>query len=1083
MRQYAVVALMMLSNAAGMKALAGQTPKVLDTVPAANANDVDPHLSQIVVTFDMAVKTDSWSVVQVGEVAFPELVGDEPISFRDNKTCVIKVKLQPETAYGIALNSRTRKGFKSAADETPAEPCQLLFRTGRDKPAEPEGPRVVKTDPPDGAADLEAGTFDLTVVFSEPMKQGPASITTPPDGPHLKIIGKPAWKDARTFVVPVILPPATRYRVGINMGENKRFASAGDGTPAVPREFTFGTIGAAKPADGKRETAQSAEPAERGPVTLKYDYRKGDAGRIKQTSAVELRVKMSTGQTAVLRQRLGLNSIEEVLVAEKGRPVEARKLISEFVMVRTDPETGQPQAVPRLEKPVSVRIDRREETAKVDTIEGDVSDELMTVLTDDVMIDMLPRKAVRVGQVCEPPAESIAKIQKEFDPQLSGRIDLKLTCRRIGPMNVADARNEMFAAKGGGTPVTYIFDVAEFDIDWKQQGKLESGLPFSLTATGTFVFAIDAGVGLRLNADGRIRIEPTQTMGADGQAVTVSGEGTIRSELTFEPIKWSRGTKPGVGKSGGEATTKPVSEDAPCTRPAEAKEVSTSDVRKPAPTIDLPGLEKKADTSTASRDRLPAGWSTIDDKLFGTQVAVPPGWTPRVRGDVAFCVEPDDVPRAGAFFVPMRVQSGAKPENLADGFDAMLGRGLAGYQARPAARPTGESVQRNLTANIGDTPVVGSYRAVCGKYGTGFVMGYLAPKDQAARLQPSFYRILGSYRYSGPRMRLQPFKSAAIELRIPPGWQVRTSEASGTANQDIDWEVTCPQVPGARAFMASPKMFTANWITDVMTGQVDPQLLPLWRNRGFAMVNMQADPQVMQASLAAVLPGLQIVRQQSLDEVRDFFSKLLEVAIQTIQASGGRMTIHAYECLGRRQVQGVEMRSVVTFGMGAMIIPGGIKGTLGLWMTNVRGFEAPADKFAQLAPLLDRVAGSFSYTEWWIREVQKANEEQTRTLRKLYADLNRLDREIFDNRAKTHSAINEMMYDTLTENYGYLNEKSGTIEKIPTDRLNTFRTDGGDVVSPEEVIDKHIPVHDATRLREASADDYMAFDRRVQVWP
>jgi hypothetical protein len=133
--------------------------------------------------------------------------------------------------------------------------------------------------------------------------------------------------------------------------------------------------------------------------------------------------------------------------------------------------------------------------------------------------------------------------------------------------------------------------------------------------------------------------------------------------------------------------------------------------------------------------------------------------------------------------------------------------------------------------------------------------------------------------------------------------------------------------------------------------------------------------------------------------------------------------------------------------------------------------------------MLDRMSTSFNYTPWWIKTVMKANDEQARIIRETQAAMNRIDKEVFDNRVQTHSAINEMMYDTLTENYGYVNEKTGTIEKVPADHLEKFRKEGGDIGSPEEVIDRHIPLRDATTLREAGADDYMSFDRRVQVWP
>ncbi|NLX20504.1 MAG: Ig-like domain-containing protein, partial [Phycisphaerae bacterium] len=121
-----VTALVVLSRVAGEMAVA-QAPKVAKTVPASEATDVAPGLDQIVITFDTPMKLNSHSLVVVGDLNFPDLVGDDPIYFPDNRTCIIKVKLQPNTAYGLGINSKTRTGFKSAEDGTPAVPFELRF--------------------------------------------------------------------------------------------------------------------------------------------------------------------------------------------------------------------------------------------------------------------------------------------------------------------------------------------------------------------------------------------------------------------------------------------------------------------------------------------------------------------------------------------------------------------------------------------------------------------------------------------------------------------------------------------------------------------------------------------------------------------------------------------------------------------------------------------------------------------------------------------------------------------------------------------------------------------------------------------
>ncbi len=591
------------SPATTVVATPGQTPKVIGTTPANGTPDVDPGLGEIVVIYDVPVKLNSYSLVLVDGTELPELVGDPSVSFRDNRTCAIKVKLKPNTAYGLGLNSKTRQGFKSALDGTPAEPFALRFRTGGAKPAvAADGPRVIKTNPPNGAKDLEAGTFDLTLVFSEPMKKGPASIRTPEQGPRLKMIGKPRWQDARTFVVPIMLAPATTYRVDINAAKTNQFVSAGDGTPAARMDLVFSTAGT-KPVPAPKETPTPSvsdadkagavkvpaapKPSPGGPVQLRYDYRKGDAGRVTQMNNIDVKIKLSNGKTVPVVRKVGLLSIEEVLAAEGGMPVEVRKRISELVMVYTDEQTGQLQGAPRVGKGVEVKVNRRSDPPRVERVGGEVSKELMTVLAQDYFPDVLPPGKVGVGQVATFPDETLDYLKAEFGTQAGQKMDVKLTCTRIGPETVEDARNQMFRDKGGGTPVTYTFDAAVFGVKWLQEGTMPGNIPFTLEGKGKLVFAIRAGVLLNLEIDGKITIKQIQTRDEQGQAVTATGEGTYKYEYEYEPIAWTRGAQAGADRPASD-TPKPAPKPAPktpATPPAPATGVDAKALGTPKGSI------------------------------------------------------------------------------------------------------------------------------------------------------------------------------------------------------------------------------------------------------------------------------------------------------------------------------------------------------------------------------------------------------------------------------------------------------------------------------------------------------------------
>ncbi len=105
---------------------ANAAPHVVKTKPGAFANDVDPSLDKITVTFDRAMKDGSWSFTGGGET-FPKGAG--AISYDATKTtCTMPVKLEPGKVYWVGVNSPSHKNFKSA-DGVPAQRYVILFAT------------------------------------------------------------------------------------------------------------------------------------------------------------------------------------------------------------------------------------------------------------------------------------------------------------------------------------------------------------------------------------------------------------------------------------------------------------------------------------------------------------------------------------------------------------------------------------------------------------------------------------------------------------------------------------------------------------------------------------------------------------------------------------------------------------------------------------------------------------------------------------------------------------------------------------------------------------------------------------------
>lgn len=104
---------------------------VIKTVPANGATNVDPLLTEIKIVFSAPVKMNSWSFVQSDRGDFPETI-DQPY-FPDNQTCILPVLLESGRPYSIGINSATRRGFKSAANEkVTVEPYILTFTTGKE---------------------------------------------------------------------------------------------------------------------------------------------------------------------------------------------------------------------------------------------------------------------------------------------------------------------------------------------------------------------------------------------------------------------------------------------------------------------------------------------------------------------------------------------------------------------------------------------------------------------------------------------------------------------------------------------------------------------------------------------------------------------------------------------------------------------------------------------------------------------------------------------------------------------------------------------------------------------------------------
>lgn len=115
----------------GAKADPDLPPCVVKTEPANREKGVDFTLREIKVTFDRPMETKrSWSWMMHSKLGvYPGYRGSaEPRWENDGRTCVLPVKLSPNTVYAIGANSIGYTGFRDKTGKI-AVPYAWVFKT------------------------------------------------------------------------------------------------------------------------------------------------------------------------------------------------------------------------------------------------------------------------------------------------------------------------------------------------------------------------------------------------------------------------------------------------------------------------------------------------------------------------------------------------------------------------------------------------------------------------------------------------------------------------------------------------------------------------------------------------------------------------------------------------------------------------------------------------------------------------------------------------------------------------------------------------------------------------------------------
>jgi len=107
--------------------LDAQPPVVVETYPLSGANNVPLGETEIRVRFSKVMANGSWSWSTAWENSTPETLS-APQYLGDQRTCVLKVRLQPNKTYAWWLNSNQFKNFQDPAGHA-AVPYLLIFHT------------------------------------------------------------------------------------------------------------------------------------------------------------------------------------------------------------------------------------------------------------------------------------------------------------------------------------------------------------------------------------------------------------------------------------------------------------------------------------------------------------------------------------------------------------------------------------------------------------------------------------------------------------------------------------------------------------------------------------------------------------------------------------------------------------------------------------------------------------------------------------------------------------------------------------------------------------------------------------------
>lgn len=264
----------------------GAAPRVTRSVPAAAAKQIDPKTREVRVTYDQPMDAERGYSILTGGSLEARIIGKP--RWTDGRTLTVRVQLEPDHRYAMVFNNGQDANNIVSSQGEAAEPYVLFFTTAPLAGHKPAGqPRVTRTQPANGAKNVDPATRELRITFDQPMD--PESMSLVGGGPEYpEITGKPKWiDDGKTVIFQVKLKPNHTYRCSVNNQKFDGFMSK-RGFSAVPYPIEFKTGEAApRHAEGTDSShvasTNSAPPSKDQPARLTLEQNRESVQILKES--------------------------------------------------------------------------------------------------------------------------------------------------------------------------------------------------------------------------------------------------------------------------------------------------------------------------------------------------------------------------------------------------------------------------------------------------------------------------------------------------------------------------------------------------------------------------------------------------------------------------------------------------------------------------------------------------------------------------------------------------------------------------------------------------------------------------------